>query len=160
MKKVTFNKITNFTGRNGYMKCGGVEVFPYSHEPVTMLSALTSKGEVGRCDIAIPNEDVVSVAKALFESQGGGHKMVTLVEVSRLIPKSWNTWFFSAIAANKPSFSWGNNNRSLVDAETFARHCEDTFENGGKEIAASKSAQDKFLNKIWALGQTYIDLEN
>jgi hypothetical protein len=44
----------HFTGRNGYMMQGGIEVHPYGHKDSLMLAPLTSKGKVGRCDMEIP----------------------------------------------------------------------------------------------------------
>lgn len=55
---------TNFTGRNGFMKCSGVEVLPASEGEI-ILSPLTSKGAVGRCDIWLELESVPELITAL-----------------------------------------------------------------------------------------------
>lgn len=55
--QLKFQRLTNFTGRNGYFQCSGVELMTITDNKV-MLSPLTSKGEVARCDIAIPMEDI------------------------------------------------------------------------------------------------------
>lgn len=58
MERVEWDEPTNFTGRNGYMKCGGVELLylPQNHQ--VMVSALTSRKDVGRCDITVPVESL------------------------------------------------------------------------------------------------------
>ncbi len=53
---VKWQRTTNFTGRNGYAKCSGLEVLPLPHNDTVMLSPLTSRGVVGRCDIEVPVE--------------------------------------------------------------------------------------------------------
>jgi hypothetical protein len=65
IKEIKFKRITNFTGRNGFMKCGGVELMESSANSI-ILSPLTSKGMIGRCDIFIPLEDAKAVAEALL----------------------------------------------------------------------------------------------
>ena len=40
------------------------------------------------------------------------------VNVSDLVPKNWNSWFWASISDNAP-FTWGSNNHSLVDVESF-----------------------------------------
>jgi hypothetical protein len=56
--KVTWKRMTNFTGRNGYFKCSGVELLPLAHNRSVMVSALTGRGDVARCDIEIPVEAI------------------------------------------------------------------------------------------------------
>jgi hypothetical protein len=53
---VTWSRTTNFTGRNGGCKCSGVELLSLEHNKSVMVSALTGRGDVGRCDIEIPLE--------------------------------------------------------------------------------------------------------
>ena len=78
------------------------------------------------------------------------------VEVSDLVPKSWVDWFWGLISENAP-FSWGDNNRSMVTADDFARYCEERLD-GVDDV--SEAAKRRWLDSIYALGQTYIDLEN
>jgi hypothetical protein len=61
---VRWDRTTNFTGRNGYFKCSGVE-YPLDHNKVVLLSALTGRGEVARCDIEIPLEAVPALIAKL-----------------------------------------------------------------------------------------------
>ena len=56
--QVKFARQTNFTGRNGYFACSGIEVLHLNHNNSVMLSPLTSRGVVGRCDIEVPLENV------------------------------------------------------------------------------------------------------
>jgi len=159
IKHINFSKPTNFTGRNGYMKCGGVEIFPFPDG--TLLTAKTSRGQVGRCDIKIPDENLEEVGTELIRATNKnqkipGLKVCAFVEVSTLVPKTWKSWFWAAIS-NKAPFSWGDNDRSLVGASDFANHCEESLLDCRE---TSQSAVTRFLTKVRALGQTYIDLEN
>lgn len=70
IKEIKFTRQTNFTGRNGYMKCGGIEVMGFDHKSMVQVAPITSKGAVGRCDIEIPLEDVPALIAALQEIAG------------------------------------------------------------------------------------------
>lgn len=51
-------------GRNGYFRTTGAEI---SCGPgYVTITPLTSKGEPGRCEIAIPMQDIRAVAEALI----------------------------------------------------------------------------------------------
>jgi hypothetical protein len=63
--EVTWKRTTNFTGRNGYFKCSGVELMPLAHNSSVMVSALTGRGDVARCDIEIPMEAIPEVIAKL-----------------------------------------------------------------------------------------------
>jgi len=65
------------------------------------------------------------------------------------LPEAW-----SALASrdNLP-FSWGDNNRSLVDAETIADELQQVENSEGGQLK-------KALARLRKLGQTYVDLEN
>jgi len=61
-------QVTNFTGRNGYFMCTGVEVIGVSQTSKgdsIMISPVTSKGNIGRCDISIPVSAVPDMVKLL-----------------------------------------------------------------------------------------------
>jgi hypothetical protein len=77
------------------------------------------------------------------------------VEVTDLVPKQWGSWFYECISNNAP-FSWGDNNRSMVTAECFARHCEDRLD----DVPTTQGAIREWFKKVYGLGQMYIDLEN
>jgi len=62
---VRWDRTTNFTGRNGYFKCSGIELVPLDHNSSVMVSALTGRGDVARCDIEIPLEAVPDVIAKL-----------------------------------------------------------------------------------------------
>lgn len=62
---VTWERTTRFTGRNGNFKCSGVELYPLDHNKVILLSALTGRGDVARCDIEIPLEAVPALIAKL-----------------------------------------------------------------------------------------------
>ena len=55
---VTWERTTKFTGRNGNFNCSGVELLPLEHNNSVMVSALTGRGDVARCDIEVPIEAV------------------------------------------------------------------------------------------------------
>ncbi len=61
-----------------------------------------------------------------------------------------------ALSDSDPPFSWGDNNRSLVTAETIWRHLD------GEDIGA-ESARQKLRRRIESLPEqynTYVDMEN
>ena len=68
MPTATWERTTRFTGRNGNFKCSGVELLPLDHNKTVLLSALTGRGDVARCDIEIPLEaipDLIAKLQAL-----------------------------------------------------------------------------------------------
>jgi len=73
------------------------------------------------------------------------------VSATDLVPKRWQGWFWETISNDAP-FSWGDNNRSMVTASSFADHCQQRLDD-------SLSAK-RFLNKVRSLGEMYIDLES
>lgn len=88
------------------------------------------------------------------------------VPISEIVPKSWKDWFYCAISQDAP-FSWGDNNRTLVDAISFGHHAEDVLDmeesfgsNTGRD-GLIKGRKDFFLilNEL-AKKKVYIDLEN
>lgn len=70
--QVRWERQTNFTGRNGYMKCSGVNFCPLAHNDSLLLLAITSRGNVARCDIEIPNEAIPELIEALQKLQEQG----------------------------------------------------------------------------------------
>ena len=64
----TWVRTTKFTGRNGNFNCSGVELLSLEHNKSVLVSALTGRGDVARCDIEIPLEaipDLIAKLKAL-----------------------------------------------------------------------------------------------
>jgi hypothetical protein len=68
MEKIHFSSMTGFTGRNGTGKCSGIEVFPLETQPDILITPLTSRGELARCDFRIPKCDAHKVAEALIRA--------------------------------------------------------------------------------------------
>lgn len=62
---VRWNRQTHFTGRNGYLKCNGVQFLPLAHNNSVMLLAINSRGDVARCDVEIPNEAIPELIESL-----------------------------------------------------------------------------------------------
>jgi hypothetical protein len=73
------------------------------------------------------------------------------ISVTHVVPKSMAETLWEKISENAP-FSWGDNNRSLVTASSFADHCQERLDD-------SQESQD-FLSKLRELGETYLDLES
>jgi hypothetical protein len=73
------------------------------------------------------------------------------ISATDLVPKGWDKWFWEKISEDAP-FSWGDNNRSMVTASYFALHCEERLDDSQKVR--------RFLKKVRALGEMYIDLES
>ena len=76
---------------------------------------------------------------------------------SDVIPKRWSKWFWDLFSDNAP-FSWGDNNHTLVAIESFADHCKACLIDSPKGV--SKKAKVAFINKLLAIKQPYVDLEN
>ena len=68
--QIGWNRTTNFTGRNGYMQCKGMDVLTLPGSNSVMLSPLTSRGKVGRCDIEVPIEALPQLIEALQAVKG------------------------------------------------------------------------------------------
>jgi hypothetical protein len=153
MSQIKWSPTTRALGRNGTLKCGGLDVWHGLTEPVVTLRPLTSKGFEARCSIQIPKEKVERVIQALAPK---GQRACCFIEVSDLVPKSWLSWFWTLISEKAP-FNWGDNNRTLVTADAFADHCEARLLDCDE---TSQAAKTKFLNKLRDLGETYLDLEN
>ena len=64
MDKIEFVRKTWFTGRNGLFTSKGLEVWEASNNDI-VISPITGKGQVGRCDIAIPKENIYDVIREL-----------------------------------------------------------------------------------------------
>ena len=87
------------------------------------------------------------------------------VPATKLVPRSWDSWFWEAFSENAP-FTWGDNNRSLVDFESFIEHAAETFSNGEDLSVQGNRAFRRWLEKMAEYrdeakhGPVYIDLEN
>lgn len=63
---VLFSRQTNFLGRNGYMNCSGLDLCKGGlRDDLALLSPLTSRGQVGRCELEIPLEDLPALIAGL-----------------------------------------------------------------------------------------------
>lgn len=81
------------------------------------------------------------------------------VPVTSIVPKNWWYWFYEAISDNAP-FTWGDNNRSMVDVQTFLNHCDAVcLDNGASFVNAG--AYKAWVKKIESLPEDVcIDMEN
>jgi hypothetical protein len=84
------------------------------------------------------------------------------VPLSVIVPDNWKSWFYDAISLDAP-FSWGDNNRTLVDAISFGHHAEERIdmEESFGNIGTIKGRKSFFsmLDQL-EKEQIYIDLEN
>jgi len=59
IKTIEFDRVTKFTGRNGYFNAKGLEIMTYEGSNNIMITPLTAKGgQAARCDIEIPKENI------------------------------------------------------------------------------------------------------
>ena len=63
--RVAWGRQTHFTGRNGYLKCNGVQFTPLQHNNSVLMLAVNSRGDVARCDIEIPAEALPELIETL-----------------------------------------------------------------------------------------------
>lgn len=83
------------------------------------------------------------------------------VPATALIPRSWDRWFWEAISENAP-FSWGDNNRTLVDFRGFLNHAEEALECADlvdSNVRRWLNRMNKWCDEAEA-GGIYVDLEN
>jgi hypothetical protein len=68
------------------------------------------------------------------------------------LPKLWDRF-----CQSEPAFSWGDNNRSLVTAESILDHCDNH-----PELCGSKPVESlrQRVHSLPEKGQTNVDLEN
>ena len=87
-----------------------------------------------------------------IESEKLPIQTIKCIPVSYLIPTSMlplGVW--EKISQDAP-FSWGDNNRSMITASDFAKHCEERLDDSPKV--------KKFLKRVRSFGEMYIDLES
>ena len=107
-------------------------------------------------------EEPGSFADACAECNGSGFVKVPaswvnaeeacrFIPVTKVMPKWWDNELWAIISDNAP-FTWGDNNRSLVTASSFADHCEERLGDSPKV--------KKWLKALRSLGDQYLDLEN
>lgn len=85
IKKIGWENSTIFTGRNGTMKCNGVELLGLGESKgetdKVMISPLTSKGAVGNCGIVVPVEAVPQMISLLAQFTGAPPAVTELTAV-------------------------------------------------------------------------------
>ena len=80
--------------------------------------------------------------------------------LSDIVPKQWGSWFYLAISENAP-FSWGDNNRTMVDAMSFSEHVQQVMDFHDEEEVDEKQLIE-FYEMLGELERkhVYVDLEN
>jgi hypothetical protein len=81
--------------------------------------------------------------------KSGYEKTCSFISLTDIVPRKWlrESWFCEQISFKAP-----DNNRSLITASDFATHCQQRLDDSPKV--------KKFLKKVRALGEMYIDLES
>lgn len=79
------------------------------------------------------------------------------IPATLLVPDSWDSWFWERISEDAP-FSWGDNNRTLVDMADFLDHCEDRLHDKPEADAWLKKMRSAL--KEFGKDGMYVDLEN
>lgn len=70
-----FKRIVNFFGRNGYFKSSGISITTDHLDNLVSIEPITSKGNIGRCRIEIPIEDIPNIVSTL-NSYYGTRKLI------------------------------------------------------------------------------------
>lgn len=86
-------------------------------------------------------------------------RICQFIEASDIVPKEWAEWFWEQFSEGAP-FSWGDNNRTLIVAEDFARYAEELEFPGEYNDATVRREYNNWIKELYALNQMYIDLEN
>jgi hypothetical protein len=80
-ENIRFASLTSFTGRNGHFKCSGLNLF-LGHNDLE-LAPLTSRGEVGNCEIVVPREalpELIEVLQSLLSEKEKESKLARQVQ--------------------------------------------------------------------------------
>lgn len=64
-KRIMFSEQTSFKGRNGYFKCKGFEVTMYKNDNIIYIEPITSKNEIGNCQLELPLKNLQEFITAL-----------------------------------------------------------------------------------------------
>lgn len=70
-----FKRIVNFVGRNGYFKSSGLSITTDHLDNLVNIEPITSKGDVGRCRIEIPIENIPDIVTTL-NNYFGTYKLI------------------------------------------------------------------------------------
>lgn len=62
------------------MKCSGIDLLTLEHKNSVMLAPLTSRGDVGRCDIEVPLENLPELIEKLQAIQAAHSTAVRKAE--------------------------------------------------------------------------------
>lgn len=65
---ILFKRNTLFLGRNGRWNARGIDICCPSRD-IVLLRPITTKGDVGRCEIEIPVEHLMQVVDALTDDK-------------------------------------------------------------------------------------------
>jgi hypothetical protein len=85
---------------------------------------------------------------------------VYYINATDLVPRSWLGWFWTSFSENCP-FSFGDNNYTLVDGESFFKHAEQVVSSNEEfEKITPKQKKTFFdeLNKI-ANSTVFVNIE-
>ena len=83
------------------------------------------------------------------------------VHISDIVPSSWEGWFYTLVSETAP-FTWGDNDVSLITADSFRNYCEKilvSFEDDEQDGNAPQQEINDFLTRLRGLGNIYVDME-
>lgn len=64
-RTIALSRETTFLGRNGTFKCTGFTFIKQNYNKIVNIYPITSKGEMARCRISMPQEDLLKFCKEL-----------------------------------------------------------------------------------------------
>lgn len=79
------------------------------------------------------------------------------VSLTEIVPPNWHEWFFETLSGSS-GFTWGTNNFSLVDVDSFLNYCDETFHGSGFVNNGTFKAWFKKMQRLPK--NVYIDLES
>lgn len=62
-KQINWSMSTYFLGRNGCFKCNGINISEFCDN--VYIEPITSKGNIGRCKIVLPKQELQNIIKGL-----------------------------------------------------------------------------------------------
>lgn len=83
------------------------------------------------------------------------------MHLTDVVPSMWHDWFFDLVA-DTADFTWGTNDVSLIQADSFLNYCERILvplEADEEEGHLPQQDITDFLTRLRSLGNLYIDME-
>lgn len=133
---IEFKRKTWFTGRNGLFTSKGLEVRETFGDSI-VVSPVTSKGQVGRCDIAIPKESIYNLIRELER----------YMDDCKLIAWSVDDFEFRALSLEGYDYKHNPHAKRTYDRSKFAEALDAMCSNAGAEIGTNWDTVDAYLDE-------------